>query len=150
MEDWEDLDEDDYIWDEDDYYDEEDEMPRMTRRYHGGYCCGMTHIQGFPYDPISEVCEQKVKTTSEMTNDAFFAFPHLQGVYPQETGEARLKRLIDETKEERKYGIIEVVHTKAQSERWEETLLKHGFKRVNEHKNSNSGNTCIVYHLNTE
>jgi hypothetical protein len=136
--------------------------------YHGGGCCGMSHIYSFPPTPETPLCERAAVTDLNTTYTAQPYGPrHLaMQALPEETGVERLKRLIDviedgtvveaecgadccgyETDGDgRPYGIIEVVLTEGQAKLWEKTLLSLDFKEVNRCKNSNSMNVIIVYH----
>jgi hypothetical protein len=72
---------------------------------------------------------------------------------PKETMIERLDRYIAYCKERRPKGLIEIVlatgagPTVDQTVIWGPIIEERGFKEVVRNKNSNSGNTCVVYYL---
>jgi hypothetical protein len=86
---------------------------------HGGYCCGMSHLRGFP------------SVTTPGVLDAFI----------------KLMDNLEETYGWTQDGrhLLEVVLTTHQACSWEKHLLAKGFKKVGKFNNMNSGNDCIVY-----
>lgn len=139
----------------------------MELVFHGGKCCGIKTIYGFSCPPDHNLpARQKTVHENEdqhgrhvRSNLSFFAEEA-----PVETGAARLDRLLAYADEYRPSGIIEAVlaqhpshddpantnkYGMAQKDIWEETLLSRGFFLVNHNKNSNTGNTCYVYHRNS-
>lgn len=135
-------------------------MPQFLKRSsHGGFCCGMTHIYTFPFNPDS-LCGERKRETPEAWKKARSENPFVGLVYNdyQPTGRAgdRLRNVIKEITEGdlnvslgRSKGIVEVVLTLGQVKEWEGLLTELGFVCVNTAKNSNSGNTINVYHLVT-
>jgi len=137
----------------------------MRLAFHGGMCCGIKTIYelGFPNDtspPLtkkdkdnSDVGYSAVKPTHSFFTDAA----------PKETNLERLDRFIAFCKERRPAHIIEVTladdpnnnyNAKSeyigytyQTKMWGKILTDHGFKKVTEGKNSNSGNVVSVWHL---
>lgn len=76
---------------------------------------------------------------------------HIYGFYRQSKNQTLrlLKDNIYQRKKERSSGLIEVVLTDAQAIKYDESLIRHKFFRINRFLNSNSGNYCNVYHLRT-
>lgn len=126
---------------------------------HGGYCCGMTHIQGFP----SSLAQPMPATIKKPANE-FYKWKKENPSYywmmqyerPQETAEERLRWLVSQglrVLTDRSSGIVEAVLTSYQgrgvAETWRPLMTELGFKEVNSHQNSNSGRTLHVFHLNT-
>lgn len=129
----------------------------MHLSYHGGQCCGIKTIWGFWYHPDQNAQElEAIGLTDDDANgnpvrssDRFY---HLSA--PEETWLQRFKRYLAYCDERRPRGIIEVVLADNQCgvdalALWAPVLLKHGFKLVNSNVNSNSENTCYVYHRNS-
>jgi len=129
---------------------------------HGGMCCGIKHIFGFPNYP-HQVMEPELEEQPEFDDEdsrgsevrsdlSFFTLSA-----PSETVEARLDRFLAYIKGERPGGIVEAVLARSCDDGdWdqiainEKRLLERGFLKVNEIRNSNSDNLCRVYHLNME
>lgn len=124
----------------------------MQLTYHGGHCCGMSHIHGMGSDinfqhPLTPA---RIPAGSLNVPDGYTNSRILGQAFPAETYRRRLTRLIREVRAFRLSGIIEIVLAgPTQREAWENLLFKHGFELVNEAVNSNSSNTLYVYHLNT-
>jgi len=128
---------------------------------HGGMCCGIKHIFGFPSYP-HQVMELELEEDNEFDDEdscgsevrSYLSFFTLSA--PSETVEARLDRFLAYIKEERPGGIVEAVLARSCDDDWdqiavnEKSLLERGFRVVNEIRNSNSDNICRVYHLNME
>jgi len=128
---------------------------------HGGMCCGIKHIFGFPSYP-HQVMEPELEEQPEFDDEdscgsevrSYLSF--FTPSAPAETVEARLDRFLAYIKGERPGGIVEAVLACDCGGDWdqievnEERLLERGFKVVNEIRNSNSDNLCRVYHLNME
>lgn len=128
----------------------------MHLGYHGGKCCGIKVIYGFGANPDDEVMEDALDAIpithadsmghTVRSSDRFF---HESA--PRETALQRLDRYISYIKERRPEHIIEVVLAKGHfidQSKWFPVLEEKGFKKVNSCKNSNSGNTVHVFHLN--
>lgn len=129
--------------------------------FHGGKCCGIKVIFGFPYPYYDEwdrkqpACEKKDPVNldangSNVSSDKPFFTDEAPGEGPDE----RLDRLISFCEKRRPKGIIEVTlatgsHGFNQTIEWTPKLLERKFKIVNECKNSNSGNTVFVFHRNS-
>lgn len=131
----------------------------MHLGFHGGLCCGIKTIYGFPVKPEGNVYELEKTSINNAdqqgnqvsSNDRFY---HLEA--PKEPALDRLKRYIDYLKEHRPQGIVEVVlaetteesyKTYCQYTNWNDTLLELGFKESVSARNCNSGNIVHVYHL---
>lgn len=118
---------------------------------HGGHCCGVKHIYGMNLSPTSQLpklpAAEDFNETKMWRTMRAYIYPR-----PAETCLERLKAYIDFVELRFPQHVVEVVianHGYAQQvTAWDETLLKLGFKRVNENINSNSKNNCVVYHLN--
>jgi hypothetical protein len=139
----------------------------MFLSFHIGKCCGMKTIWGMGCKPVSyedggnkkEYLLGKLGALEKpMKHDKVGAgveshtrFYHHAA--PMETRLQRLDRYLNFVKDERPNNIIEIIlaesinHYSNQME-WVPELEKRGFKFVNKCKNSNSGNTIHVYHLN--
>lgn len=118
--------------------------------YHGGACCGIKHIWHLPSSPSHELSRKgKHKAGPNEAaqyyrgNASFFPI-----AAPQEKASDRLNRIIDYIKSRRPGGIIEIVLASWQLLPWREHLKSIGFVEVNKVRNSNSGHTIHVYHLN--
>lgn len=129
----------------------------MIIAFHGGMCCGMKticHLGLTPHQVHEELEGDADHANRDIAGEEtetwmnFYPFPA-----PHETGASRLKRYIEYLKKKRPQHIVEVVIAKSDSvyldqSDWVPVLLQQGFKIVNENKNSNSGNTIVVFHLN--
>ena len=107
---------------------------------HGGDCCGMTHIHGFPYtERMDELSlEDKVSLINAvMRNRLIIEFSE----DPDDEDERRwaIKEIEDYHK------CFEVVLIREQLAHWEEALITAGFNRVFSFENSNTGNQCHVF-----
>ncbi len=103
---------------------------------HGGYCCGMRHIQGFNgYDRNRDV-------------------PRPIPYSPRtETGYERLKRLVFSCNQRGAASgrLIEVVLTNQQcrsNPQLLQDLKEIGFDLVNRFRNANSRSICNIFHYN--
>jgi hypothetical protein len=124
----------------------------LVATFHGGYCCGITHISGFIHDPALTLAARSAVTDAMRGNNPGY-YSRVYGGYarPQETAEERLKALVAQIIEQRSKGIIECVLTDTQlyNGKWQPVLEKIGFRFVNKAKNSNSNRTLHVFHYNT-
>ncbi len=139
----------------------------MELVFHGGKCCGIKTIYGFPDYP-TDLEEEIVtaKKSADRNHDRCgdhirSDLPFFTLSAPEETAEARLRRYIDFCKERRPAGCIEVTlisklnspcacgvcEIRSQAEIWEPLLFELGFHPVTAFKNSNSGNEVTIYHL---
>ena len=131
--------------------------------YHGGECCGIKHLKGFPLYKW----EKKQPSLRKVDlSKKVFPFPDSCGApvrsnmrfftdyAPVEDLEERLDRLLAFCKDERPGGIVEAVLAKGneydQVALFQDMLISKGFTLVNTVINSNSDNECRVYHLNME
>jgi hypothetical protein len=136
-------------------------MLRIT--CHGGKCCGIKHIFGFPYFPLYGR-EPKLKKIP-FSDPNYFNDEDSRGypvntkmmVYnlaaPEEPLWDRMDRYLKYLREIRPGGIVECTLAKQfgewdQIKLFEPSLFERGFKMVNEERNSNSNNIFRVYHLN--
>lgn len=125
----------------------------MNLYFHGGKCCGIKVIAGFPSLPTSNVNYLEKIAASNADADGENVStkrPFFHREAPSETGKERFDRLIAYCEERRPKGLIEVVLTdyiwdKIHSN-WKTTLKSRGFKKVSNFINSNSDNRCYVYH----
>lgn len=133
----------------------------MKIAFHGGKCCGIKTIHGMGTDPNATQSALRKPRRTEKQDNADQYGPDIRSSTnfyrysaPKETSLQRLDRYIAFLKEVRPQGIIEIVLAKtsydfsSQLTHWNAPLLERGFKEVNRCKNSNSGNTVVVYHLN--
>lgn len=131
----------------------------MRLVYHGGQCCGIKIIKDFPWLTTDSIkteltCAVKRKEVTNKdkygntvsSNDDFFTDEAPKETYPE-----RLDRLINFVRVNRPKHIIEAVLADGrysnQSYLWGPILEERGFKKVTSALNSNSGNTCHIYHL---
>lgn len=136
-------------------------MAKLNLYFHGGMCCAIKTIAGFPYYAAETGYKaQSSKTKSKRLNNdrnghhVTSETPFFTGEAPRESTEDRLDRLIKWCKEERPQGCIEVALARSnygdwdQNKLWGPLLEEHGFKvTVPEFLNSNSGNFVTIYHL---
>lgn len=118
---------------------------------HGGKCCGIKTIYEMGFQPSEIVPALRKKKPLPHEGHGFIngggkRFFHEAA--PKETKGERLDRYIKFVKDNRPKNIIEIVLAGYQKATWEGFLTERGFKIVNEHKNSNSGNRIYVFHLN--
>jgi hypothetical protein len=136
---------------------------------HGGHCCGIKHIYDLGVSPNSiRYGRPGVEYTTDpfwFSNGAGDTSPGKRFYLPalnKEKAWRRLDRYLKYLDERRPKGIVEVVVISAgpncptpyfpyyqQHKNWRRTLLKRGFKKVNECENSNSGAILHVYHRNS-
>lgn len=130
----------------------------MHLGFHGGKCCGIKTIYGFFNHPYTDE-EGALLATSANNNDAnghavSSGMSFFHEAAPVEKPVERLDRYLKYLRRRRPSGIVEITLAVGgcvdQKEDWEPVLLDRGFRVVNSCKNSNSGNTVFVYHLNME
>lgn len=114
--------------------------------YHGGNCCGVRHVYSMGADPTSLILPKKA---SEPFNSQR---PYVvQNLYtrerPAETRLQRLEAYLEFQRAEQDAGIIEIILSSNQAVGWHDSLIALGFKEVSRHRNSNSGNDILIYHL---
>lgn len=128
--------------------------------FHGGLCCGIKTVYGFPYGtgidfarkcPVPGVAEQKPHGNPDrqgrpVQSDLYFYTEKL----PAETTEERLVRYIKFMEEHRPRNILEATLITPCQDGAIALLEEYGFKKVNQWENSNSGNTVVVLHKNIE
>lgn len=128
---------------------------------HGGQCCGIKHISGFPLYPNhgkewSLEADNTFDDEDSSGEDVSTRLRFFQDAAPEEPLWDRFDRMLAYIKKERPGGIVECVLAKEGKEGhdWDQIalhgpkLIERGFKVVNEVDNSNSYNICRVYHLN--
>lgn len=129
----------------------------MQLVFHGGKCCGIKTVYRMGSTPTeSQPALQKLSRRNnrdqnygEVSSDMRFFTDEA----PEEDGKSRLIRYIDFMKHWRPSNILEVVLCKSQYDwqdqsDWIPVLAELGFRQVNKHYNSNSGNDVLVWHLN--
>jgi len=122
----------------------------MRVHNHGGECCGIKHIFGFPYFPKDKVAALPMRKVhqgagGEMRNPGKDFYP---GPRPVEPAQTRLKALIDYILSDKTGHLVEIVLYKGTAANWHEVLTKKGFRKVSVFHNSNtSGTELHVYHL---
>ena len=102
---------------------------------HGGYCCGMRHLFNFPLQTEPNEFSQEEKTIwlAEAIERCISSFEN-----DDNSGE------LDDWR-----CCIEVTLAEYQLTEWCRTLEEAGFKQVYSFLNSNSGNECHVFLLET-
>lgn len=123
---------------------------QMKLFFHGGKCCGIKHIEGFDAVPDSLVRaeeEEFFRNFDSMGWDVTTEYPFFTAGAPEEPARERLDRYLNYLLEHRPGGIVEVVLSHHQKERWHDILTEKGFKIVSQALNSNSSNVIYVYHL---
>lgn len=146
----------------------------IRMQYHGGGCCGVTHLylgetagpkirasasEKFDYKRLAETAVPKyLNFNTNLGNGTYYAAIGYRQEYgyeapaaslsrPTETAGERAKALLDEYKKSgRVSGLIEAVITHVQSA-WGPWLEAEGFKRVASARNSNSNNVVSFYVL---
>lgn len=136
----------------------------MNLYFHGGKCCGIKTIEGFPHYPYSQhswgekhIAYPLPEVGAVRNHDVYgqpTTKPFFTDAAPEESIQERFARLIAFCKRRRPQGCIEVTLARNQFGSfnqvalWEPLLLEHGFKvTVPEFKNSNSQNYVTIYHL---
>lgn len=114
---------------------------------HGGHCCGVKHILGFPSRPDRETAGLSAVSVSigaspEMAPGRRF-YP---GPEPIEPGGVRLDKLLDYIDKYKTAHLVEAVLNKSIAANWKEFLEERGFKQVTEFKNSNTDSKLCVFH----
>lgn len=99
----------------------------MENVAHGGDCCGISHICGMGRldNPTKSLNDRIESTIEDLRSDCNCS----------------------ECRNQEGSHLIEVVLTTRQQEIWDKVLKDRGFNIVTDFVNSNSGNTCYVYHL---
>ena len=135
----------------------------MYLAFHIGKCCGIKTIYGMGVSPaghggILKSEDALSPLSAKVQHDRIGAavssgtrFFHEKA--PQESKLDRLDRYLKFVKRERPQHIVEIVlaesvHHNIDQSAWVPELETRGFKLVNSCKNSNSGSTVHVYHLN--
>lgn len=129
---------------------------------HGGKCCGIKTIHSLGsradavFPPLS-----KMKRPFRPDSAYDYHNPGKRFYYdsaPKETAKKRLDRYIAYCDQYRPDGIIEIVlsyrpdalqfehYYVNQMREWAPLLRRRRFRKVTESRNSNSGNTIVVYH----
>lgn len=101
----------------------------MRSSPHGGYCCGISHINGFGTAYLDSYMTQERLDTKNNNNLR------------------TLNSLLEDQNGWRGEAILaEVVLREHQNRVWSNVLLNRGFKLVNSFFNANSGNNLYIYH----
>lgn len=100
---------------------------------HGGHCCGVKHLHGFPCSSQYTAAEKEqwLRDAIHRCIDQFSEFDDDEQAYSTWR------------------GCIEVVLAEDQLNCWCRTLEEAGFKQVFSFLNHNSGNECHVFLLET-
>jgi len=124
----------------------------MQAYIHGGKCCGIKHIEGLGYHPHTMLPAKR--RGKGMKHEGYCYMNSTRAFFyeaaPAETHLQRLKRIIAFIHANRPQGVIEVVLSDFQLASWRPEIEAEGFKLVNKCRNSNSGGTIHIYHLNKE
>ena len=132
---------------------------------HGGMCCGIKHIHGFPHYPLygkepplyeKNDDDEYFFGDQDANGDTVSSAMNVFNEYvPGEPLWNRFDRYLRWIEKNRPGGIVEVTLSKScqdfswdQIELHKENLLKRGFKLINSARNSNSNNIFNVYHKN--
>ena len=129
----------------------------MQLVFHGGKCCGIKTVYCMGTSP-TEYQPSLGKLPRRHNHDQSYhevnsGLRFFTDAAPEEPGKARLKRYIEFMEKNRPRNVLEVVICESgydwmdQSD-WVPTLKEFGFKMVNRHSNSNSGNHIQIWHLN--
>lgn len=113
-------------------------------RDHGGNCCGVNHLDSFP--PLTAAMfgvtdEQRRKWIKSAVDEAIEGYDLCDDL---DCGCSRCGVGYDEWR-----TAIEVVLVKSQLTEWRKPLEDCGFKEVFSFHNTNSGNRCHVFFLET-
>lgn len=114
----------------------------MLSYAHGGSCCGMRHLYGFPSTPETMVNALPRKSGADMR-----LYPR---PLPKQTGAERFETLMTHIKATQRKVIVEAVLVdmlyNKQYTGWKDYLENYGFEEVTSGVNSNTGNTLHVFH----
>jgi len=110
---------------------------------HGGDCCGINHIYGFPL-PFTKKTVLALEKQIEMFKDDYKNYDDNE----DHEGCVLLEAVLNE-RQYRNKGDGES-SPNFQGKTWHQVLLEHGFKLVTVFRNINSENLCYVYHLYEE
>ncbi len=97
---------------------------------HGGFCCGITHLYNFPSTGVSEA--SRADKIAKWVAAA-------KKVYKDDGAKVGPDW----------HSAIEAVINEIQLDNWRKPLEANGFKEVFSFHNSNSGNRCYVFYLET-
>ncbi len=103
---------------------------------HGGACCGIRHIYSFPI--VTATIAEKVEWIKVAVKACVNVYDENTDLYNLSSHNTDAWQM-----------LIEVVLIGNQLPCWQEALLEVGFKLISMFRNSNSGNTCYVFHLGT-
>lgn len=133
--------------------------------FHGGMCCGVKTIQGFPWYPEGAYCngmepelfERKMRNNDKFGHNVSSEMDFFNEAAPKEKTLERLDRYLKFLREHRPKGAVEVCLAEGQKPTedfpgqialWHDALLARGFKvTVPKFINSNSKNWVQIYHL---
>lgn len=112
---------------------------------HGGKCCGIKTIFSIGYGP--ESVWQAIENAERNLPD-YHVGQWFKGDAPAETAAKRLKRFVEQVRDDRPGHIIEVVTATVcnQTDKWRPYLEALGFKPVTSAKNSNSHQIVTIWH----
>lgn len=120
---------------------------------HGGKCCGIKTIRGFPFDPQTKIIERPAKGSvhADGQPDIVGAADNVGKTFhrpalPAETAIERLDRLIEYVRSERPSHMIEAVLNNWQIPYWKTSLRSRGFRLVTSYANSNTEARIYVFH----
>lgn len=130
----------------------------MQLVFHGGKCCGIKTVYCMGTSP-AETQPSLGKLARRNNHDQSYhevssGIRFFSDAAPEESGKARLKRYIEFMEKNRPRNVLEVVLCESSRYEWQDqsawvpTLEELGFKMVNRHSNSNSGNHIQIWHLN--
>lgn len=121
---------------------------------HGGNCCGVKHIWNLGNRPTYQLPAKANSYNDYKTHQAGYYWHYYKNTAPAETYEERFYRLLDWCVDSWSAHLIEVVIISVDDDdeggdqtAWIPILEKCGFKLVNTHVNSNTGNELQTWHL---
>lgn len=130
----------------------------MQLVFHGGKCCGIktVYCMGTSPDEKHEALEKLARrnNSDQSYHEVGSGIRFFSDAAPEESGKARLKRYIEFMEKNRPRNVLEIVLCESSRYEWQDqtawvsTLEELGFKMVNRHSNSNSGNHIQIWHLN--
>jgi hypothetical protein len=134
--------------------------PRLVN--HGGLCCGIKTIHSLCYGPNWKASPLEAVPKNDRAKNGYNVWSSLRyftDSAPAETYGERVERYIKFVEKYAPKHLIEITLESSQYNGtnygwndagkypgWKKFLKKHGFKKVSEFVNSNSGNTVLVFH----
>jgi hypothetical protein len=115
----------------------------LTLRVHGGHCCGVAHLHGFP-SSLNNI--QQALSTSPNTFKPMSGHTNCYNTSaPPEEAQDRVDRWLALRDRGTTYNITEAYLSTGQIGIWGPFLVSRGFEKVAQCYNSNSGNQIACY-----